>query len=66
VNKAATLSDEAARKQLYDQAQTIMHEEAPFVLIDHSTVFMPMRKNVTGYIMSPLGTHIFDTVDLTP
>ena len=37
-----------------------MHREAPFFLIAHSVVFMPMRKNVIGYKMSPLGDHRFD------
>jgi hypothetical protein len=27
-------------------------------------VFMPMRKDVVGYRMSPFGLHQFDTVDL--
>ncbi len=41
-----------------------MHKEAPYFLIAHSVVFMPMRKNVVGYKMSPLGGHQFDEVDL--
>ena len=46
VNTAATLTDQAERAKLYEQAQAIMHEEAPFYLIAHSVVFMPMRKEV--------------------
>ena len=64
VNKAATLTDQAERTKLYEQAQVIMHQEAPFFLIAHSVVFMPMRKNVVGYKMSPFGRHEFTTVDL--
>ena len=64
INKAATITDQAERKKLYMQAQVIMHEEAPFFLIAHSVVFMPMRANVSGYVMSPLGKHQFDLVDL--
>ena len=64
VNKAATLSDQSARAALYAKAQVIMHDEAPFFLIAHSVVFMPMRKEVTGYVMSPLGAHDFTNVDL--
>ncbi len=41
-----------------------MHDEAPFFLIAHSVVFMPMRADVTGYVMSPFGKHQFDQVDL--
>ena len=41
-----------------------MHEEAPFVLIAHSVVFLPMRKNVVNFKMSPFGRIQFDDVDL--
>ncbi len=64
VNKAATLTDQAARAKLYEQAQVVMHREAPFFFIAHSIVNLPMRANVTGYVMSPLGAHDFATVDL--
>ena len=36
----------------------------PMVLIAHSTVFEPIRKSVTGYVMSPLGAHEFQNVDI--
>ena len=39
-----------------------MHEEAPFVPIAHSVVFMPMRKKVDGYVMDPFGFHKFEGV----
>jgi len=64
IRRAATLPDQAERAKLYSQAQTIMHQEVPFFLIAHSVVFMPMRKEVTGYTMSPLGSHQFDRVDI--
>ncbi len=64
INKAVTLTNQADRAKLYEQAQVIMHEEAPFFLIAHSVVYMPMRKEVVGYQMSPFGRHNFDHVDL--
>jgi dipeptide transport system substrate-binding protein len=64
VEKAATLPKQADRAKLYEQAQVVMHREAPFYLIAHSVVFMPMTKAVVGYKMSPLGRHQFDDVDL--
>ncbi len=64
VDKAVTLPNQADRAKLYEQAQVIMHQEAPFFLIAHSVVFMPMTKTVTGYKMSPFGRHQFDHVDL--
>ena len=64
LSKAAATSDVAERTKLYEQAQVIFHEQAPWLAIDHSTVFMPMSKKVSGYVMNPLGTHAFGTVDI--
>jgi dipeptide transport system substrate-binding protein len=62
--KAVTLSDQGERAKLYEQAQVIMHDDAPFFLIAHSVTFQPMRKDVTGFIMSPIGAQSWNTVDL--
>ena len=62
--KARTLTDQGARKRIYDEMQVMLHDAAPMLLIAHSTVFMAMRRTVDGYIMSPLGTHDFARVDL--
>ena len=64
IGKAQALSDQAERAKLYEQAQVVMHEDAPYFLIAHSVVFLPMRKNVDGYVMDPLGGHHFESVDL--
>ena len=64
LKKASSISAQADRAKLYSQAQEIMHKEAPFVLIAHSVVYLPMAKTVTGYKMDPLGSHEFYTVDL--
>ena len=64
LKKARKIADTAERTKLYEKMQEIAHEEAPVFLIAHSVVFEPMRKNVTGYKVSPLGRHDFDGVDL--
>ncbi len=64
IQPARATSDHAKRIELYKQAQVIMHEQAPAVMIAHSTVFEPLRKNVKGYTVSPVGRHIFDHVSL--
>jgi dipeptide transport system substrate-binding protein len=61
---AKRTSDVAKRTELYKKAQAVFKEEAPWVTIAHSVVYMPMRKNVAGYIMDPLGTHQFYSVDI--
>lgn len=64
IDEAKAISDVAKRTELYKQAQAIFHEDAPWVPIAHSLVSMPMSKKVTGYKVHPLGTHIFEGVDI--
>jgi dipeptide transport system substrate-binding protein len=59
--KAGTQDERTA---LYEEAQVVFKREAPWATIAHSIVHMPMRANVEGYIMDPLGGHWFDGVDL--
>ena len=65
LNQARQLTDQAERTTLYEQAQEIFKEEAPWVTIAHSVAFKPVRVEVTGFKVHPLGSHIFyDGVDL--
>jgi dipeptide transport system substrate-binding protein len=64
VSKAKETSDQAERVELYKQAQKVFKEEAPWMTIDHSTVFMPMQKSVQNFVQDPLGYHRFDGVDI--
>jgi dipeptide transport system substrate-binding protein len=64
VNDAKVETDRDARTKLYEEAQVVFKREAPWATIDHSLVVMPMRKEVQGYVMSPLGKHHFSGVDL--
>jgi dipeptide transport system substrate-binding protein len=62
--KARSLGDQAARAKIYQQMQVIENEEAPDLKIAHSVVYEIMRKGVTGYKQSPLGSHVFKGVDV--
>ncbi|HEV7415704.1 MAG TPA: ABC transporter substrate-binding protein, partial [Tianweitania sediminis] len=64
VTKAKETTDQAERTKLYEEAQVIFKREAPWVTIDHSLSVVPMRKEVTGFVQSPLGDFAFDGVDL--
>jgi dipeptide transport system substrate-binding protein len=64
VQAAKVTSDSAERTALYEEAQVIFKEQAPWATIAHSVVFMPMRPEVEGYVMHPLGGHIFTEVGL--
>jgi dipeptide transport system substrate-binding protein len=62
--KARTLSEKADREAIYKEMQKIHHDDMAWLNIAHSTVFEPVRKEVSGYKISPLGAHEFQNVDL--
>ncbi|RWR03649.1 peptide ABC transporter substrate-binding protein [[Pantoea] beijingensis] len=64
ITEARAEQDHNKRVALYLQAQQIMHEQAPAVMIAHSTIFEPVRKDVSGYEIDPFGKHIFYQVDV--
>lgn len=64
VLKAQRTTDRAKRAALYKKAIVIFKKQAPWITIDHSTVFMPMQKSVKNYKMDPLGGHYFWDVDI--
>jgi dipeptide transport system substrate-binding protein len=64
ITEAVRLSDQEQRTEMYEQAQEIFKEEAPWVTVAHSIVFMPLRKEVVGYKIDPFGGHVFYGVDL--
>ncbi len=64
VQQAKVTSDQAERTRLYEEAQVIFKEQAPWATIAHSVVFMPLRPEVEGYVMDPFGGHVFSGVSL--
>lgn len=64
IAEAKTITDRPQREALYKQAQQMMHDQMPAVMIAHSTIFEPVSKSVTGYEIDPFGKHIFYQVDV--
>ncbi|KAB8309448.1 ABC transporter substrate-binding protein [Erwinia endophytica] len=64
IQPARTEADHNKRIEYYKQAQVVMHEQAPALIIAHSTVYEPVSKKVIGYVVDPLGKHHFENVDL--
>ena len=58
------LSDQAERTKLYEQAQVVFKEQAPWATLAHSRCSCRCSKNVTGFVQEPLGIHRFDGVDI--
>lgn len=53
--KAQREIDQDKRADLYKQAQVIIHEDAPWVPLDHSTDPLVLMKYVKGYVPHPTG-----------
>jgi dipeptide transport system substrate-binding protein len=64
VLKAKTITDPTARGKLYEQAQVIFKEQAPWFTIAHAVQLKPVRKEVIDFKLSPFGRHNFYGVDI--
>lgn len=64
IQKAKVVADPAERTKIYEQAQLIFKEQAPWATIAHSVVFQPVRKEVVDFKIDPFGGNIFYGVDL--
>ncbi len=64
ITEARAEQNHDKRVTLYREAQQMMHDQVPAVMIAHSTIFEPVRKTVSGYTVDPFGKHIFYPVDI--
>jgi ABC-type transport system substrate-binding protein len=62
IDAARATPDPKTRAVLYEQAQVIFKYERPWITMAHSTVYIPMRKDVQGFIMAPNGSVDFENV----
>ncbi|MDM4768149.1 ABC transporter substrate-binding protein [Pelomonas sp. SE-A7] len=62
IDEARASVDPVLRQQLYQQAQVIFKRERPWITMAHSTVYIPMRRDVQGFVMSPNGAVDFENV----
>ena len=52
------------RAKLYEEAQVLIHEDAPFVYLAHATQNIVFRSNVKGYTLNPTERKFFYPVDI--
>ncbi|MBK6294466.1 MAG: ABC transporter substrate-binding protein [Rhodoferax sp.] len=64
VVKAKAVTNTAERTKLYEQAQVIFKEQAPWFTIAHAVQLKPVRKEVIDFKLSPFGRHSFYGVDI--
>ena len=64
VQKAKLVTNTAERTKLYEKAQVIFKEQAPWFTIAHAVQLKPVRKEVIDFKLSPFGRHSFYGVDI--
>ncbi len=66
LRKAQEEPDVVKRTALYEEAQALIHRDAPWVPIAHMTQLVGFRRNVHGYPMHPTGKVRFRSVWIEP
>ena len=64
VLKARNSLDQKERTNLYMKAQEVFKKDLPWFTIAHSTVNQPMRKEMSGFMISPFGDYNFEGVSV--
>ncbi|MEG4581702.1 ABC transporter substrate-binding protein [Microcoleus sp. MON1_C5] len=62
LDRGRASGDKAARAKIYAEVSQILHEEAVRLPIVHSQPLLGKRKNIQGWIPSPLGSESFEEV----
>ena len=62
VNTARATTDVKKRLAMIEKAQEIFKRERPWITMAHSSVYVPVRSEVTGFVMSPNGSVDFENV----
>ena len=62
IDTARATPDAARRSALYVQAQQIFKRERPWIPFAHSTLYLPVRADVKGFVINPNGGVEFEKV----
>jgi len=64
IQAAKLTTDQAERTKLYEQAQVVFKEQAPWLTIAHQIVEQPISKKVKDFRIDPFGGYLFEDVDI--
>jgi ABC-type transport system substrate-binding protein len=62
VDQARATTDADSRNRLYVQAQEIFKRERPWITMAHSSIYVPMLRDVQGFKLAPSGGLDFEDV----
>ena len=64
ISKSLQTYDKAERAEYYKKVQEIIHEDAPWVYLAHALQSVVFRKNVNGFVLSPISYFFFYSVSV--
>ncbi|MCD5324292.1 ABC transporter substrate-binding protein [Pontibacillus sp. HN14] len=64
LTEAQVEQDQEKRSELYKKAQEIIHDDAPWLPIAHTTPPIAAKNNIDGYVPHPTGTEKFNHIKL--
>ncbi len=62
IDQARAVTDAEQRNALYREAQLIFKRERPWITMAHSSIYIPIRRDVKGFVMAPNGSVDFEGV----
>ena len=62
IDQARAVTDVEQRNGLYREAQLIFKRERPWITMAHSSIYIPVRRDVKGFVMAPNGSVDFEGV----
>jgi peptide/nickel transport system substrate-binding protein len=62
LQEARTTLDRDARTELYQQAQQLIAEDPPWIIVDHETQIVVMDKSIKNFKLHPTGPFRFENV----
>ncbi|MBO8173544.1 MAG: ABC transporter substrate-binding protein [Bacillaceae bacterium] len=64
LSQARVTSDKEKRTQMYEEAQEIIMEDAPWIVLDHEKQIVIAQKNIKNFKLHPTGVFRFSNVDV--
>ena len=62
VEQGRATVDADKRNAIYREAQAIFKRERPWITMAHSSIYIPLRRDVKGFVMAPNGSMDFEGV----
>ncbi|MEI3614217.1 ABC transporter substrate-binding protein [Pseudogracilibacillus sp. SO30301A] len=65
IREAASISDQAEREALYNEAQEIIVDDAVYIHLAQKDFIVPMRDNVKGFVYNPMLEGIYNLAEMS-